>query len=545
MSTHLKGFVIAVVGYFEENRSAAQYRQWIETAGGRFANSLVSDLTHLVVAKNAWVSQPATVKEALERKDIGIVTQAWIDDALQSKRKVPKGIATEKNWRKQARASMKGKSKSENTSKSSLMPSTLGKRHRSKYAQALSDETAKYASTSKRQKPFSRTPSSRSDSPDPFTKSASTAKRYLLSSDHHHYTDETGFVYDLLLVKVFQAINQTQQLRLQIFESNAHPNTYATLSVMKDIRSGKELKNLLVPVGASFSTALRKFRIEFESRTGVKWEDRTTACRRAKPKASDAEGSTKIFIDPATLHAQGGARHNSSQKRLTDEQWEEFEKKFFIWRIPAEGEPQGAMVTLPPELEEADAGTFAGEMSSYQAVQGAESDQTNLSTIVAPDHPQRVAAAGSDVGCKSGGSRSQVEKPVNPFVEDASTPGNSPGPIATLPTPPGLDNVRASRRGVSGSVIDLTLADDMDIDGYGSGTYENGKINMEGNEDRSTETGGNISTAIELDDKDDQTSEARGRDTTLDMNEGENVAADEDGWETAEEGKDTDSNKCA
>ena len=47
----LKGFTIAITGYFGEQRSMEQIRKWINVNGGTVCHDVSSEVTHLVCSK--------------------------------------------------------------------------------------------------------------------------------------------------------------------------------------------------------------------------------------------------------------------------------------------------------------------------------------------------------------------------------------------------------------------------------------------------------------------------------------------------------------
>ena len=74
----LKRFTIAISGYFGEQRSAEQMRQWIHANGGTVASDISTEVTHLVCSKEHFkedvamgmISHPYGALEGTNTEDL-------------------------------------------------------------------------------------------------------------------------------------------------------------------------------------------------------------------------------------------------------------------------------------------------------------------------------------------------------------------------------------------------------------------------------------------------------------------------------------------
>lgn len=128
--------------------------------------------------------------------------------------------------------------------------------------------------------------------------------------NHHLYRDDTGFTYNITLVRVNIVANVNERFIIRLFESHSVPKTYAThLRYVKP--KTLPISEILVPAGTDFEVAFKAFRKTFMDKTNVEWENRW----KERVKRGPGEG-VEVIED-------GG--------------------KPFLWVRPREGEPRGLM----------------------------------------------------------------------------------------------------------------------------------------------------------------------------------------------------------
>lgn len=144
------------------------------------------------------------------------------------------------------------------------------------------------------------------------------------------YRDNTGFCYDIKLLRLEFTKNTNERLLMRLYESHTTPHTYAV-----HIRFHTSKKKKVVPpsvavldvecdegrvianVGSDWATAMKVFDETFWKLTGLRWEERGDKKRAGMVRAD--------------FQAENG----------------EYEK-YFKYHQPKEGEPRGL---FPPGMK--------------------------------------------------------------------------------------------------------------------------------------------------------------------------------------------------
>ncbi|GAB7340157.1 hypothetical protein MBLNU457_6635t1 [Dothideomycetes sp. NU457] len=360
-----KNCVITTAGRFPPQYTPEAFKRWIEARKGVHSTSLTEETTHVVVAADYWERQGGLVVQALKRNDVKIVSLDWLVNSLRDGRK--HGMA-QYEWSKLDKKPLK---------KSKHKPASTKKRKASKghYANALLDHTKQFAGSADASRDETPAEEAVVDGEDAnaqkrvrktFKRGAKTAKFDLLTDTHHVYQDNTGFRYEVVLTKLEISKNWTERAVVTVYESNSTPHTYAC-----HFKSNNSLglPDAETPraLGANFDTAMSQFKIVFEEKTGIAWDDRFEKCARRTPgRPAPAMINNSGFITPQMVIAKGGARDPEAppeDERLL----KEFQAKLLSYRTPLEDEPQGVLPANKMDFTnwfQADAGAFDNYDSS-------------------------------------------------------------------------------------------------------------------------------------------------------------------------------------
>ncbi|KAK3618553.1 hypothetical protein LTR56_024545 [Elasticomyces elasticus] len=125
-----------------------------------------------------------------------------------------------------------------------------------------------------------------------FRRGAKKGRNEIFSDNHHIYADATAFKYDITLTKVDTRANRNERyvltLRLQIYESNSQPHTYAT-NLHYAGTSIISTNTVIAALGCSIATALHAFKKIFFEKTKVLWDDRLNVMIEAHAKKERAK----------------------------------------------------------------------------------------------------------------------------------------------------------------------------------------------------------------------------------------------------------------
>ena len=282
--------------------------------------------------------------QALKRDDVKIVNLDWLTESLRRKCKAG---TTKYDWTKIDKGPMK---KNKEVQKSSKKRKA---RHES-YSDALLSHTEKFTGTSEASPEQDQEEESSKDvdavrvekkARQAFRRGAKAAKLDLISDNHHIYQDNTGFKYEVVVVKTELSKNWNERAVITLYESHSEPNTYAC-HFKSNGTLGNSSAAALQAVGANYPTAFSRFKAIFEEKTGIAWDDRFEKCprRKAGRPAPAAHTNNSGFITPQMIIDAGGAGDPDVPPE-GENLLREFKAKPFIYRTPPENEPQG---TLPP-----------------------------------------------------------------------------------------------------------------------------------------------------------------------------------------------------
>ncbi|RMJ26379.1 brct domain protein [Aspergillus sp. HF37] len=273
------------VGSFEGNGD--KIHQWIRANGGSYSKDVSSEVTHLIVTKEAYKKNVGAVREAKRLRTVKIVTYDWLEDSLLSKSRRPK---REKPY----------------------LLDTVLKGERKKGQQGRKGTQAKSQTKKSRKKTAAQ-------SLDIFEGSCLSTKTKMEALNYHLYSDKsTNVTYCATLVRPTAFANQREKYllktfnshlyetqprhpghytnvsldnphaqQLQVYESNSEPRVYA--AYVKYSRVGKAATHLLAPLGSSLDLAMKAFKQFFLLRTGREWDQRFD--ETPVPPMKDAEGN--------------------------------------------------------------------------------------------------------------------------------------------------------------------------------------------------------------------------------------------------------------
>ncbi|KAK5683625.1 hypothetical protein LTS10_005158 [Elasticomyces elasticus] len=181
-----------------------------------------------------------------------------------------------------------------------------------------------------------------------FRRGAKKGRNEIFSDNHHIYADATTFKYDITLTKVDTRANRSERyvltLRLQIYESNSQPHTYAT-NLHYAGTSITSTNTVIAALGCSIATALHAFKKIFFEKTKVLWDDRLNVMIEAHAKKERARAGI-----PEPGNVRGRPVSESEVVPVVD-----FARQPFVYHPPVYGsrglmpEPK-KLVTWPPTL---------------------------------------------------------------------------------------------------------------------------------------------------------------------------------------------------
>ncbi|KAF2733931.1 BRCT domain-containing protein, partial [Polyplosphaeria fusca] len=177
MGAALKNTVISATG--ELGVSYDQIKKWVNANGGQWSPKVMKGVTHLISSKEHYKKKVDSVNTA---EEIGarIVSYDWLEDSLQKKRK----LAEKKyEWKK------------------------LG--HDRRIRKGI-----------KRMAPNADTKR--------FNDGCAMARADMESDNYHIFLDETGFEYNISLLRKNLRHNKFARYNIRLFESNTKPHVYCT-----------------------------------------------------------------------------------------------------------------------------------------------------------------------------------------------------------------------------------------------------------------------------------------------------------------------------
>lgn len=145
-----------------------------------------------------------------------------------------------------------------------------------------------------------------------------------------------------------------------MYESNSHPHTYAT--------HVKQAGTLIAPsskveavLGSNYPTAFRVFKKVFQDKSGIAWTERFTECATAQA-AREARAASSINALKESRAKRASAKGKGAAEEKRGKEVLGWDERPFIYRLPAEGLPRGAM----PE----GAAQLGGTRVAVQSIEG-------------------------------------------------------------------------------------------------------------------------------------------------------------------------------
>ncbi|KAF2185730.1 hypothetical protein K469DRAFT_575591 [Zopfia rhizophila CBS 207.26] len=329
----LKKLVITATGDFGSGIDNNQLRKWVEANDGKWTYKVTKDTTHLICSKGHWKKEANAVIAARKVKAY-IVTYDWLEDSLQSKKKLAEKRFTLEAVTKERR-------------KKRELTRIAKKADTAKFEKGCEAARADTGSGT----PMPQTALKPTSKPSTTTsKHGANPQVPRLKDNHHLYLDASGFEYNILLIRINLSKSTNSRYNIRLYESHTTPHVYCTLvryappgavswpSANKHIpctqpqapsllsndgvnavktqqnkheteTERKELhpeliralrvlqpepyKKLLAPLNSTYSTASTAFRHAFEDLTFLKWEERhlpnATALQKARTKERGLE----------------------------------------------------------------------------------------------------------------------------------------------------------------------------------------------------------------------------------------------------------------
>ncbi|KAK5746889.1 hypothetical protein LTR17_000520 [Elasticomyces elasticus] len=359
---------------------------WIKTAKGNPTTHFTKKTTHVICTATAYkngVGEVGAAKAARAKGErVHIVSPVWLEETLlQQKKAGEAGFSWEKapgmNRRGGGGGIKKKKAveveeveddeddeveevvrKPQNV-KGMMVEGFLdhtqqfmseGDRRKIKDQMAREKEMARLAEMQvekDRREEASRLRRERAEKEAVFRRGAKKGRNEIFSDNHHIYADATTFKYDITLTKVDTRANRNERyvltLRLQIYESNSQPHTYATN--LHYAGTGLTPTNTVIAaLGCSIATALHAFKKIFFEKTKVLWDDRLNVMIEAHAKKERAKAG---IPEPGSVR---GRPVSESEVVPVD-----FARQPFVYHPPVYGsrglmpEPK-KLVTWPPTL---------------------------------------------------------------------------------------------------------------------------------------------------------------------------------------------------
>jgi hypothetical protein len=132
--------------------------------------------------------------------------------------------------------------------------------------------------------------------------------------NHHIYLDQTGYTYNVTLVRINIRKNTNERFILKIYESHTEPHTYALHQRYANIRF-MPASEILVPAGSDFNTAFSKLKEVFEAKTGTKWENRMKGNIEDPVASADDGDSPFVFVKPKDWQPSGVMMRQKKERK--------------------------------------------------------------------------------------------------------------------------------------------------------------------------------------------------------------------------------------
>ncbi|KAI1762537.1 hypothetical protein GGR53DRAFT_532564 [Hypoxylon sp. FL1150] len=216
----LHGFHIAVADFLGPGWTAADVSRWVTYHGGTFKHTVEEGVTHLLATPEQFKQKLPAVKKALALKTTHIVTQDWLEDTLEKRRR-----------QKERDYSLK---------------------------EILGEENAQKKRKERVQKGIEQ------------------GETFVNTNLYHIYRDETYFSYQVTITRDDEAAGTAgQKYILYLWESNAKPHLY--LFVTKFYKKQRDNRPAIYrphETPGLLKRGLDDFRGFFQKKTGIHWDER-------------------------------------------------------------------------------------------------------------------------------------------------------------------------------------------------------------------------------------------------------------------------------
>ncbi|KAI1313695.1 hypothetical protein F5Y03DRAFT_389994 [Xylaria venustula] len=219
MPSILKHYIVAIAGDLGDFKwTEEDVKRWVQSWGGKFSNTVDSNVTHLLCTRANYKKRISPVKQALENKVTKIVKPDWLADCTIKKKRL----------------------------------NTLGYQ--------LDEEEKKEKAKKRKQ--------------EQMKKFSSNAEKYVDERFWHVYRDSTYFEYKIELKRANEESGGVPEKHmLTLWESKAKPHNYICTTIhTKSKQQGRQQRFPDSPV--RFDAALKKFQSFFKKRTNISWDDR-------------------------------------------------------------------------------------------------------------------------------------------------------------------------------------------------------------------------------------------------------------------------------
>ncbi|KAI6091917.1 hypothetical protein F4821DRAFT_254671 [Hypoxylon rubiginosum] len=216
----LQGFEVAIADTLGPGWTATDVSRWVTYHGGVFKNTVEEGVTHLLATPEQFKQKLPAVKKALALKTTHIVTQDWLEDTLEKRRR-----------QKERDYSLK---------------------------EILREENEKNKREERARKGIEQ------------------GETFVNTNLYHIYRDETYFPYEVTITRDDEAAGTAgQKYILYLWESNAKPHLYHF--VTKFLRKHRDNRPVIYrphETPGLLKRGLDDFRGFFQKKTGIHWDER-------------------------------------------------------------------------------------------------------------------------------------------------------------------------------------------------------------------------------------------------------------------------------
>ncbi|KAJ9601958.1 hypothetical protein H2200_013517 [Cladophialophora chaetospira] len=205
MPKRFGNIILASTGDFPKDTDN-KIKGWVEHAGGTFARELSKDVTHLLCSEKAWKRYYPIVKEARRIKSVHIVKLNWLEQSLWSKTGKPLDTApylweqrkvTKCGIRKRKRADLDSPDGEDDVKDK---PSKRQKKPKKADAQAKGQTKDRRIAKAGKE----------------FDEACAEFQQYMGKRNYRPFTDKSGFVYLLTLVRKDVLKNRLEKHRVKV-----------------------------------------------------------------------------------------------------------------------------------------------------------------------------------------------------------------------------------------------------------------------------------------------------------------------------------------